>query len=107
MKLEKFIVQLAPARLFQDINRNWFQGANFNWLSVDLGLTPRPGTEQSILDEVGSYGRQLGRMGDVVEILLRHLDRSKLTDDERDAIAVFEGQQAHIRRIKRREQGKA
>lgn len=32
----------------------------------DIGSTPAPGLEKEILDDVGSYGRQIGRMMDVL-----------------------------------------
>lgn len=104
MKDRSFILRLAPDRLWQSINPGWFQGATFSWLSFDLGATSKPQTEQAILDEVGTYGRQIGRMGDVLEILLQRLDRRKLSDAEKDAIKIFEGQLAQVRAIKRRMQ---
>jgi len=52
------------------------------------------------LDEIGSYGRQIGRIGDTIEVLLKQLDRSRLSDAEKEVIAVFEGQLAQVRSIK-------
>ncbi len=104
MKDRSFILRLAPDKLWQSINPGWFQGANFSWLRFDLGATSHPETEQKILDEVGTYGRQIGRMGDVLEILVQRLDRKKLSPEEKDAITIFEGQLAQVRAIKRRMQ---
>ena len=42
--------------------------AQFGLVNVNLGQTPRPDIEQKVLDEVGSYGRQLGRIGDALEL---------------------------------------
>jgi hypothetical protein len=97
-----FSPRLAPNWLRQIINPwQMFQGAQFGLFNVELGQTPHPEAEQVILDEVGSYGRQIGRIGDALEVLLKHLNRSRLSDTEKEAIAVFEGQLAQVRSIKR------
>jgi hypothetical protein len=69
-------------------------GSQFGLINVNLGNTPDPEAEQAILDEVGTCGRQIGRIGDALSVLLRHLDRSKLNRDERAAIAALERFQA-------------
>ena len=63
---KSFHVSLAPQKLWQAINPWSFyqQGAQFGFINIDLGQTNHPDVEQTILDEVGSYGRQLGRIGD-------------------------------------------
>ena len=80
-----------------------FQGAQIGLFNINLGTSPRPEVEHRILDEVGSYGRQLGRIGEAVEVLIDQLDRAALKPDERDAIDAFRGQMASIRAIKRGE----
>jgi hypothetical protein len=94
---------LAPQNLWQDILPWKFnqQGMQFGVLTINLGQTPRPDIEQRILDEVGSYGRQLGRIGDVLEVLLNHVKLEELTAPERDAIDILRGQLAQVRKIKR------
>jgi hypothetical protein len=82
-------------------------GAQVGLLNIELGETPHPEAEQAILDEVGSYGRQLGRIGDALEILLKHVDLKKLSKEEKDALKVLRGQLAHIRQVKRRLLGHA
>jgi hypothetical protein len=77
---------------------SWFSG---NQISVNLGESGLPEAEAEILRRVGSYGRQLGRIGDVMVVLLRHLpDRDKLTPEERSAIAAFEKMTSDIADIK-------
>jgi hypothetical protein len=97
-----FQISLAPERLFQPINPLTFfqQGASFGIINVNFGQTPRPDIEQEILEEVGSYGRQIGRIGDALEILLKNFEPAN--QDERDAIDALRGQLAGIRQIKRR-----
>src|SRR4051812_19981315 len=96
---------LAPNKLWQMISPlSYFnQGGQLGFINVNLGATSRPDIEQNILDEVGSYGRQLGRIGDVMEVLMKRLDRKGLTEAEIDAIDILQGQLAAIRRIKKRE----
>jgi hypothetical protein len=96
-------ISFAPYKLWQDILPWKFQqqGAQFGLFNVNLGQTPHPDVEQAILDEVGSYGRQIGRIGDVLEILLRHVVLDNLNARERDAIAVLAGQLAAVRQVKR------
>ena len=106
---KSFQLSLAPQKLWQAINPWSFyqQGAQFGFINIDLGQTNHPDVEQSILDEVGSYGRQLGRIGDVLEVLMNHVDRDKLKPEERDAIDVLRGQLAEVRKVKAREMLKA
>jgi hypothetical protein len=96
--------QLAPDKLWQAINPLTFyqQGAQFGFINIDLGNTQHPDVEQTILDEVGSYGRQLGRIGDALEVILKHVKLERLTKDEKDAVTVLEGQLAQVRQIKER-----
>jgi hypothetical protein len=97
-----FQVSLAPDQLWQAINPWSFynQGAQFGLVNIELGQTPRPDIEQKILEQVGSYGRQLGRIGDALEVLIDHVKLDGLTDRERDALAILRGQLAEIRQVK-------
>jgi hypothetical protein len=104
-----FEVSLAPQQLWQAINPWSFynQGAQFGLINVNLGQTAAPETERAILDEVGSYGKQLGHIGDALEVLIARLPMETLTAAEREAIVILEGQLAEIRKIKRRERNAA
>ncbi len=98
-------VSLAPQQLWQAINPWSFynQGAQFGLVNINLGATPHPEIEQAVLEEVGSYGRQLGRIGDALEVLLAHVKLGELKPEEADALKVLQGQLAAVRKIKRRE----
>ena len=95
---------IAPEKLWQSINPWTFyqQGAQIGFVNIDLGQTRHPDVEQAILDEVGSYGRQLGRIGDALEVLLRHVRLDDLTAAEEDALLILRGQLAEVRRVKDR-----
>jgi len=99
-----FQLSLAPHKLWQAINPWTFyqQGAQFGFINIDLGQTNHPDVEQKILDEVGSYGRQIGRIGDALEVLLNHVELGKLKPEERDAIDILRGQLAEVRKVKDR-----
>src|SRR4051812_41274353 len=104
---DKFQFSVAPDKLWQAINPWTFmnQGAQFGFINVNLGQTPRPDIEQKVLDEVGSYGRQIGRIGDALEVLIDRLSPGSLSRDEADALAILKGQLAAVRKIKHRERG--
>ena len=105
----KFQFSVAPDQLWQAINP-WTlmnQGGQFGLVNISLGQTPRPDIEQKVLDEVGSYGRQLGRIGDALEVLIDHIKLDGLSREEADALAILKGQLAEVRKVKRRERGDA
>ncbi len=65
----------------------------------DLGRSSDPDAEREVLDDVASYGRRLGRMGDALAVLLDHLHpERRLTGTERDAVDDLRS----IARVKRR-----
>ena len=104
---KSFQFSLAPDQLWQAINPWTFmnQGAQLGFVNINLGQTPHPEIEQKLLDEVGSYGRQLGRIGDALEVLIDHVDRKRLSKAETDALAILKGQLAEVRKVKARERG--
>lgn len=97
--------RLAPETLWQAINP-WsfaFSGDQFGLVNISIGATRHPELERRILDEVGSYGHQLGHIGDALEVLIDHFDQAGLTRGEKDALAILKGELAEIRKVKRRE----
>src|SRR6516225_11705346 len=98
-----FTPRLAPNWLRQVINPwQFFQGAQFGFINIELGETAHPEVEQAILDEVGSYGKQLGRIGDALEVLLNHTNLEGLSPAELDTINVLRGQLAEVKQVKQR-----
>jgi hypothetical protein len=99
-----FQISLAPEKLWQAINplTVYQQGAQFGFINIDLGQSAHPETEQAILDDVGSYGRQHGRIGDALEVLMKQVKRDGLSAADKDALDVLEGQLAEVRQVKRR-----
>jgi hypothetical protein len=95
-------VSFAPEKLWQAINplTIYQQGAQFGFINIDLGDTQQPELERTILDKVGSYGRQLGRIGDALEVILKCVNLDGISKDEKDAISVLRGQLAEVRQAK-------
>jgi hypothetical protein len=98
-----FSVSLAPSQLSQTINPwTWaFSGGQFGLINIDLGQSGDPLVERRVLDKVGSYGRQLGRIGDALQVVLDHMDLSGLTREEANTLAVLKAQLIEVERVKR------
>ncbi|MBC2667059.1 hypothetical protein H7F51_16190 [Novosphingobium flavum] len=96
---------LAPQTLMQAINPwTWnFDGDQIGLVNIAIGETKHPELERDVLEEVGSYGRQIGHIGEALEVLIDHFaGKEGLTPAERDALAVVKGDLARIRQIKAR-----
>ena len=103
---KSFQFAIAPEKLWQAINPWSFynQGAQLGFVNINLGQTNHPEIEQKVLEEVGSYGKQLGRIGDALEVVIDHVPLNGLSAAEQDALTILKGQLAEIRKVK---QGKA
>ncbi len=91
--------QLAPDTLTQPILPNW----QFHLFNVNLGTSTNPAVEQKVLQSVGSYGRQIGRLAEALELVVKKsglLERKDLSAEERDVLQVFLGDVAKVRQIK-------
>ncbi|MDQ0456092.1 hypothetical protein [Rhizobium paknamense] len=103
--MKSFTLGLAPQKLWQAINPWTYvqQGVQqVGLINISLGSTPSPETEQDVLDEVGSYGRQIGRISEALEVLIRHVPLEKLSEDETHALNALKAQVSSVRRIKQR-----
>lgn len=93
----------GPVTQAFDIWSRWFENVGqLGFINIDLGRTNAPNLERRILSEVGSYGRQLGRISEALEVLLDEakLDRTKLTDAQIAAIHDFREMVADIKQCK-------
>ncbi len=68
--------------------------SQFSLFTINLGRSADPEMERMILDEVGSYGRQIGRIADALGVVLERLDQTELGAEDRrkvrDALSMFE-----------------
>ena len=99
--MAQFSLQLAPSSLAQTINPWSFTFGQIGLFNINLGQSGDPALEQQILDEVGSYGRQLGRIGDALKVLLAHVDLGALKPEEKAAIDALKLQLEYVDVLKR------
>jgi hypothetical protein len=78
-------------------------GSQFGLININLGKSSNPAVEEEVLNDVGSYGKQLGRMGDVLLILLEHFKpERKLNARESKAIEALQDMLEEIGDIKKK-----
>ena len=75
-------------------------GGQLGLVNINLGKSSDPDLEEQILDDVGSYGRQLGQIGDALRVLLNHFEPKDLTGEETTALQAFRYQIEEIDRLK-------
>ena len=79
----------------------FFRGiGQFGLININLGSSADPDLEQQILDDVGSYGRQIGQISDARYVLFAHKSLDKFDPDERKAIAAFQRQVESVNALK-------
>lgn len=78
-------------------------GSQFGVVNINLGQSSAPEVEEEVLTDVASYGKQLGRIGDALIVLLNHFHpKTPLDAEETAAIAALKGMLAEIAAIKER-----
>ena len=79
-----------------------------NYFTINVGTSSNPAIETDALSDVASYGKQLGRIGDALIVLLRHLlHEDKLPDDEKKAIGDLKSMLHEIANVKERHGAKS
>ena len=100
----------TPFPFNRDINQvinpwNWFTrivgGGQLGLVNIVVGRTSKPELEEEILEGVGSYGRQIGRLADALDAVLKHMDTQGWDQDGKDAVSDFQSQLREIRAIKK------
>jgi len=62
-------------------------GSQFGLVNINMGNSSNPAVEAEVLSKVASYGKQLGRISDALEVLLKHFHpKEALTESEKKAI---------------------
>ncbi|GGB40321.1 hypothetical protein GCM10011316_10480 [Roseibium aquae] len=80
-------------------------GGQFGLININLGKSRNPAVEQAILEDVGSYGRQIGRISEALEVVVRKLDSDTLSAADRKAIDDFTDMMAEVQKVKNRHTG--
>lgn len=78
----------------------WVFSPTVGQVSVYLGDSTNPELEQRILKTVGTYGRQLGQIGDALRVVLEKVDLGPLSKDQQDAVDALLAQLDAVDRIK-------
>jgi len=74
--------------------------------NINLGLSSDPNAEEEIITDVASYGKQLGRMQDVMVVLLKRLKKDDLSKEDETAILEFNSMMTEIGKVKSRSAAK-
>jgi hypothetical protein len=78
-------------------------GGQFGLVNVTLGQSSEPKVEADVLSDVATYGKQLGRIGDALIVLLKHFNPTDpLTPDESKAISELKKMLNEIANVKER-----
>ncbi|HUA92577.1 MAG TPA: hypothetical protein VL991_08420 [Terracidiphilus sp.] len=87
-----------------DFMNSWFRaiGSQFGLVNITVGSTADPEVEKRILEDVGTYGRQLGRVGDALRVLVELAEKEKtvLSPEQKKALAEFTYQITKVDEIK-------
>jgi len=75
-------------------------GNQFGLININLGKSSDPDLEKEILQDVGTYGKQLGQLGDALRVLIDHAKLDDFTPAEKQAIAAARYQLDEIDRLK-------
>jgi hypothetical protein len=80
----------------------WFSpsGGQYGLVNINLGVSSEPKVEADVLSDVATYGKQLGRIGDALIVLIDHLPREALTPSEAEAIHELKVMLKEIQKIK-------
>jgi hypothetical protein len=77
-------------------------GDQVGFININNGGAGDPDLERRIIEQAASYGRQLGRILDVLDVLLRHVPLDSLPADDVKAVEQFTALRSDIEAIKRR-----
>jgi hypothetical protein len=65
-------------------------GSQFGLININLGQSSEPSVEQDALSDAGSYGKQLGRIGDALIVLIAHFHPdTPLSRNETNAVEAL------------------
>jgi DNA anti-recombination protein RmuC len=94
---------LAPQKLAQVINPlYWLTSGTgqIGFVNISGTASAKPEVEAEIIENVATYGRQLGRISDVLEIMLRELRANEWRGADKQALEQFEEMNAQIAAVK-------
>jgi hypothetical protein len=76
-------------------------GGQLGLININMGQSSEPKVEEEVLTDVATYGKQLGRIGDALIVLLAHFHpRATLTAEETKAIDALKEMLEKIAAVK-------
>jgi hypothetical protein len=76
-------------------------GGQLGLININMGQSSEPKVEEEVLTDVATYGKQLGRIGDALIVLLAHFHpRAPLTTEETKAIDALKEMLEKIAAVK-------
>jgi hypothetical protein len=86
----------------QAFEASWFRslGDQLGFININTARAGDPELERRITEQVASYGRQLGRVLDALDVLIRRQDRSDLSEDARRALDQLQEMRGEIEAMK-------
>ena len=82
-------------------------GSQVGLVNVNLGNSSNPAVEEQVISDVASYGKQLGRIGDALVVLLAHFrPTGQLSKAEEAAIRDLKSLLNNIADVKERHSAK-
>jgi hypothetical protein len=78
------------------------QAIDTSFIRITGSSAGDPALERQIVEQVASYGRQLGRVLDALDVLIRHTDEAALSSGDRRALDELQSLRAEIEAAKAR-----
>ena len=76
--------------------------SQLGFINITQTRSKDPDLERRIITEVASYGRQLGRLMEAVDVLVRRQDRAGLSEEDQDALDDLQKLAGEIEAVKQR-----
>lgn len=97
----------GPVNQFFDLMNSWFRniGGQIGLVNITVGSTADPDLEKRILEGVGTYGRQVGRISDALRVLVEQaVKNGGLKEPQKKALDAFIYQVDEVDAIKKKYQ---
>jgi hypothetical protein len=71
-------------------------------ININMGKSSDPALEQKIIEDVGSYGRQIGQLSDALMAVLQHMKTDSWDPECKEAVEKFKLQAKEVAKLKER-----
>lgn len=97
------LFSLAPRQLAQMINPLYWLNSGtgqIGFINISGTASAKPEVEANIIENVATYGRQLGRISDVLQAMLSQMHPDRWSADQKEALSQFQEMTAKIAVVK-------